>query len=70
VRTPNAPGTGGDVLGPEIGIRELFCQVFGNRQRIGDGAVFGLSRGTLPVGECLSSRSRVSGWLSLISSSV
>jgi hypothetical protein len=44
-------------------------QVFGNRQRIGDGAVLGLSSGTLPVGECLSSRSRVSGWLSLISSS-
>jgi hypothetical protein len=39
-------GTGGDVLGPEIGIRELFCQVFGNRQRIGDGAVFGFEQGT------------------------
>ena len=41
-------GTGGGVFGPEPGVGKLFGQVFGNRQGIGDGAVFGFQQRDFP----------------------
>ncbi|MCY1377077.1 hypothetical protein D9M69_646250 [compost metagenome] len=37
-------GTGGSVFGPQVRVGELFCQVFSNRQGVGDGSVFGFQQ--------------------------
>ncbi|MNR15437.1 hypothetical protein D3C85_1319740 [compost metagenome] len=37
-------GTGGGVFGPQVRVGKLFCQVFGNRQGVGDGTVFGFQQ--------------------------
>jgi hypothetical protein len=57
-------------LGQQIGIRELFCQALGNRQRIGDGAVFGFEQGYFAGRRMLEQPiAAVSGLVELISSS-
>ncbi|MNG15941.1 hypothetical protein D3C84_998030 [compost metagenome] len=46
-------GPGGHIVGPEIRIGKLFCQVFGNRQGIGDHAELGLEQRNLGRGRIL-----------------